>query len=111
MIKQLAVEQLEHDTYPHQFHTVGFGGATYELAQTYTALVRHDDNEQTYHVEFEPLGIHTWGETREQAVEAFEFSFVDMVEEYFDAKDSTLTPQAKQLKKALRNMINVRLAK
>lgn len=111
VVKQLAVEALEHDTYPHQFHTIGFGGTRYDLVQTYSAPVRYEEDSQQYHVEFEPLGIHTWGDTRTEAIEAFEFSFVDMVEEYHDAKDSELTTEAKHLKKALRNMINVRIAK
>lgn len=110
-IKRLAIEQLEHETYPHQFHTIGFGGTRYGLVQTYSAQVRYEEDSQQYHVEFEPLGIHTWGPTRTEAIEAFEFSFVDMVEEYHDAKDSELTTEAKQLKKVLRNMINVRLEK
>ncbi len=111
VVKQLAVEALEHETYPHQFHTIGFGGTRYDLVQTYSAPVRYDEDSQMYHVEYEPLGIHTWGGSRTEAIEAFEFSFVDLVEEYHDAKDSELTAEAKRLKKALRNMINVRLQK
>jgi len=111
VLKHLAVEELEHDTYPHQFQTIGFGGTTYELVKPYSAVVRFDEDTYMYHVDFEALNIHTWGETRLEAVEAFEFSFVDMVEEYHDAADRELTSQAKQVKKTLREMINVRLEK
>ena len=109
VVKRLAVEELQHETYPHQFHTVGFGGVSVHLNRTHSAEVRFDEETAQYHVQFPDLDIHTWGDTRNDAVEAFEFSFTDLVQEFHDAKDADLTPKARQLKKKLREMVNTKI--
>ena len=109
VVKRLAVEELAYETYPYQFHIIGFGGVMIHLTKTYSAMVRFDEETALYHVQFQDLDIHTWGDTRAVAVEAFEFSFTDLVQEFHDAKDAILTPKAKQLRKKLREMVDTKI--
>lgn len=106
VVKRLAVEELPYETYPYQFHTIGFGGVSIHLKKTHSAEVRFDEETAQYHVQYPDLDIHTWGDTRIEAVEAFEFSFTDLVQEFHDAKDADLTSKARRLKKKLREMVS-----
>lgn len=103
--KRLAVEELRHETYPYQFAKIGFGDSMLTLHQTCTAVVRFDEDTALYHVDLEELDIHTWGATREEAIEAFEFSFTDLAEEFLDTPAKGLTPKAVELQKTLAAMI------
>ncbi|WP_299756111.1 hypothetical protein [uncultured Pontibacter sp.] len=55
---------------------------------------------------YEPLEIAVWGETREDAEEAFNFTFISLYESYALEEDVNLTEGAKQLKDMLMSLVH-----
>ncbi|MBK6831165.1 MAG: hypothetical protein IPG92_10715 [Flavobacteriales bacterium] len=61
VVKRLAVEELPYETYPYQFHAIGFGGVMMHLTKTYSAEVRFDEETALYHAGIPGLGYPSVG--------------------------------------------------
>jgi len=104
--KLLATEKLEHDDYPLQVHVIKYDDVEVQLKQPITAEVRYDEEEQLYYISYPELNINVWGKEREEADEAFYFTFVSLIRSIYNEDDSKLTRKAIELKEKLNEMIN-----
>jgi hypothetical protein len=104
-LKYLAVEKLDQPTWPYQLKEVSFGSKTVLLNDPLSAEVTFDSDAQNFIISFAPLDITAWGESRQDAEEAFNFSFISLVESILLEKDTNLTSEALTLKKALQRLV------
>lgn len=103
--KRLAVQSMDKDTYPYQSHEINYGNAKVILKRPITAKVEFVEDENLYFISFGDLELSAWGDTRQQAEEAFNFAFVDTVKTYYLEDDSRLTKKAIALKQQLAALI------
>jgi hypothetical protein len=91
------------DTYPFKPQYLAFSGVNYILREKLNADVAFEDGH--YIITNELLNITVWGKTRDEAEEAFAFTFHSLYENFAKEHDKNLTVQARQLKQTLRNLI------
>lgn len=104
--KTHAVQEMLRDTYPYQPLQVVHGGAKVVFNKPITATVEFVEDEEIYIVTYPDANITAWGDTREEAVEAFNFTFIQTVKTYLNEDNANLTPKAIALKKYLGSIIS-----
>ena len=92
-----------NDIYPFKPQYLSFNGASYILNTKLDTNVSF--NEGQYFITNELLDITVWGKTRDEAEEAFAFTFHSLVENFAKENDKNLSPKARRLKKTLLNLI------
>jgi hypothetical protein len=97
------IEELMHDTFPLKTDTIKHEQSVFVLKEKITCEVIFSDN--LYYIKFEPLEIDVWGQTREEAQEAFNFTFHSLYENFVLEKDKNLSPKAQSLKLKIMDMI------
>ena len=98
----LHYEELEHDTYPFKPNIIKFGKKLFILKEKLECQVNYEDT--TYVIKSDYLDILVWGDTREEAEDAFNFTFFSLYNNYGQEEDKNLSDDAQQLK---RNLISV----
>ena len=91
------------DIYPFKPQYLTFNGASYILREKLNTIVSFEDGH--YIISNELLNISVWGETRDEAEEAFAFAFHSLYENFAKEDDKNLTPQSRRLKQTLKNLI------
>lgn len=94
---------LEHETYPLSLDRIKSNEKTIYLHDTINCMVEYSDD--LYFITYKDLNIEVWGETREDAEQAFKFTFYSLVVNYAEEDDSNLTNDAILLKNKLITMI------
>jgi hypothetical protein len=94
---------LEHKTYPYTTDRIIFSNKIIYLHDNITCNVEYIDD--LYFISYGELNIQVWGETREEAEEAFHFTFYSLVINYAEDNDENLTNDAILLKNKLTTMI------
>lgn len=97
------VEELEHETYPYLPDFIQYDNTLFFLSHQLPCEVEFEDN--NYIIRCEELDITVWGETRDEAEEAFSFSFFSLYENFYLENDKNLSPDAQSLKKELGRII------
>ncbi len=97
------IEELKHDTYPLKTEIIKYEQSVFVLKEKISCEVIFSDN--FYYIKFEPLEIDVWGETREEAQEAFNFAFNSLYENFVLEKDKNLSLKAQSLKSKIMGMI------
>jgi hypothetical protein len=90
------LEELEHDTYPYKPDIIKIDDTVILLKEKLGCEVEFTDD--LYYIKYSPLDICVWGNTREEAEEAFNFSFNTLYEDFAKEHDKNLTVKAKDLK-------------
>lgn len=104
--KVLAAEKLERPIYPLQLHTVKEDNIIITLRETITAQVTYDAEEELYYISYPELDITVWGKEREEANEAFCFTFISLVRTIYNEEDLNLTTKATTIKQKLAAIID-----
>ena len=94
---------IPEDTYPFKPQYLTFKGVNYILREKLNTIVSYEDGH--YIISNELLNITVWGETRDEAEEAFAFAFHSLYENFAKENDKNLTPQSRRLKQTLKNLI------
>ncbi|MEA5404940.1 hypothetical protein VB776_18545 [Arcicella sp. DC2W] len=103
-IKELLYfEELEHETYPFKQDIIKHNGVIYSLNSKIECKVEFI--EDTYVITNDLLEITSWGETREEAEQAFAFSFDSLYKNFAIEKDEKLSSDAKILKRDLLTLV------
>lgn len=101
--KLLYIEEIEHDTYPYHPKLIKFDDKIYSLNQKLECLVEY--HEDVYLIHNELLEITAWGDTREEAEEAFNFSFHSTYLNYANELNSNLSKEAIEIKKKISSLV------
>ena len=96
-------EELEHEIYPFTPSKIIFEDTEYLLNEPLQCKVTYE--EDNYIIRNEVFDITVWGETRELAEDAFQFSFHSLVEKFYNEADRKLSNKAKDLKSKLQLLI------
>ena len=102
--KLLYFEELEHETYPYKPDLIKFDRKIYSLNLKLDCAVNFEENQYIIHNEF--LDITAWGESREEAEEAFNFSFHSTYVNYIFEEDQYLSDEAILLKNKIKSIVN-----
>lgn len=106
--KVLYQEEVEYDIYPFRPETILFDNKIILLNNKLICDIEFTDN--LYYISYEPFNITVWGDTRDEAEAAFNFSFYAIYENYVLAEDSSLSEKAIVLKskliKAIKKVVN-----
>lgn len=106
--KVLYQEEVEYDTYPFRPETIVFDNKIILLNNKLLCDVEFTDN--LYYISYVPFNINVWGDTRDEAEAAFNFSFYALYENYVQEEDSALSASAIVLKskliKAIKKVVN-----
>lgn len=102
--KFLYYEELEYETYPYKPNLIKFDGRIYSLNEKIECDVEFQEG--IYIITNEYLDITVWGETREQAEDAFNFSFHSMYINYATESNDLLSNEAIELKNKINNLVN-----
>lgn len=105
-MKMLATEKMERADYPLQLFKIRYDGAEVLLKESITATVNYDEEEKLYYISYPDLNIMVWGKDRAEADEAFQFSFVSLIQNIYNEDDNNLTKKAKEIKKKLAALID-----
>jgi hypothetical protein len=101
--KVLYIEELEHDTYPFKPDIIKYENLIYNLKQKLDCVVIYEDD--SYIISNDLLEIRVWGDTREEAVDAFCFTFSALYQNFAKESDEMLTEKAKIIKSTLLNIV------
>lgn len=104
--KMLATEKMERADYPLQLHKIRYDGIEVFLKNILNADVSFDDEEKLYYISYPDLNILVWGADRNEADEAFQFSFISLIQNIYNEDDGNLTNKAKEIKKKLTELID-----
>lgn len=99
----LYVEKLVHDTYPFKPDIIKYKDKVFPLSEKLNCTVDFEDG--FYTIENEDLNILVWAESRQEAEDAFYFSFYALYDNYYNEDDSNLSEEAVILKNKLRKYI------
>lgn len=99
----LYIEPVEHEVFPFVVDTIHYGETLYVLRRKLKSEVAFE--EENYFITNEALGIEVWGNTREEAEEAFKFTFDALYKNYAVEKDENLAPSAQKIKNTLKNLV------
>ena len=103
--KALYTKELYHETYPYTTNNIVYNNNNILLSQTIEALVEFDDESNQFIITNDELDITVWGDTRESAIEAFNFMFVSLKKEYCDDKLENMSGLAIELRNKLNELI------
>lgn len=101
--KILATTKLEQPVYPFQLHEVKVDKTIYTFNKTLSANVTFED--EMFFIEYTNLNIDVWGDSREEAEEAFTFALQSIIRNIYLDDDSNLTDKAIVLKSHLKSII------
>jgi len=65
-----------------------------------------DEDEALYYISNPELDIMVWGAERQEADEAFQFSFISLVQNIYNEDDANLMKKARKIKKKLATLID-----
>jgi len=102
LIKSVAAP-LEKNIYPFKTQYLKHGNTSYILREKISGSVSYADGQ--YIISNKSFDITVWGISREDAEEAFAFTFHALYENFAKGKDSNLAASAKKLKKKLLNLV------
>lgn len=103
-IKQIYdIEILQHYTYPYKPDTIRFENHTFILNEKLNCSVEFEDDQ--YIITNDDLEITVWGATREDAENAFCFSFYSIYKNYAEENDKNLSENALILKHKLISLV------
>ena len=94
---ELIVKKNKHAIRPHILQTIEFDNVKILLKNNIKYLVEYED--KLYFAKFPFLDINVWGNTRKEAVEAFNFAFISLYENIVLENDKKLTKKTRNLKK------------
>lgn len=97
--------ELEHETYPHTVEKISYHDKDIYLHESITCEVEFKDD--LYFIIYSDLNIEVWGQSRKEAIEAFNFTFYSLVMNYAQEEDDNLTDDAIILKSKLNTMIRL----
>lgn len=104
--KWLATEKMEREDYPLQLFKVRHDDSEIILKEAITANVSYDEEEKLYYISYPNLNIMVWGKERAGADEAFQFSFISLIQNIYNEEDINLTKKAREIKKKLSALID-----
>lgn len=97
------IEELEHDTYPYKPDIIKFDNVIYNLKEKLDCdVVFEDDN---YIITNDFLDITVWGNTRDDAEQAFCFAFSALYQNFAMEVDKKLTEEAQKTKAKLLSIV------
>ncbi len=96
-------EEVEHHTYPYRPDIISFSGMVYLLSRKLSCDVSYEEG--MYLIRNEELDITVWGESREEAEEAFAFSFSALYKNFAQEEDTRLSPSALELKGSMNQLV------
>ena len=91
------------ETYPFRPQYLKFNDTNYILREKLNGIVSLEEG--YYSIANELLDIIAWGKTRDEAEEAFAFTFHSLYENFAKEEDKKLTPKAKRLKQTLQHLV------
>ncbi len=94
---------INNDTYPYRPQYLSFNGSNYILHKKLDSNVAFEEGQ--FIITNDLLDITVWGKTRDEAEEAFAFTFHSLFENFAKESDKNLSPKARRLKKTLMNLI------
>ncbi len=97
------LEELEHDTYPYKPDIIKFDNIIYNLKEKLDCNVAFEDD--NYILTNELFDITVWGDTREEAENAFCFTFSALYQNFAKESDDKLTEEAKTIKERLLQLV------
>jgi len=104
--KMLATEKMERADYPLQLFKIRYEDTEVILKEGINAAVNYDEEEKLYYISYPELNIMVWGKDREEADEAFQFSFISLIQNFYNEEDANLNKKAKEIKKKLAVLID-----
>lgn len=97
------IEELAHDIYPYNPNIIQYNNLVFILKNKMETKVIFEEN--NYVIESKDLDIIVWGETREKAEDAFQFSFYSLYNNFYLELDKNLSTNAITLKEKLKTLI------
>ncbi len=91
------------DTYPYTPDYIKFSDKIFLLNNELQCEVEFEND--NYLIRNDEFDITVWGETREEAVEAFSFSFYSLYVNFHNESDKNLSEGAQSLKGKLKSII------
>jgi hypothetical protein len=95
--------EIDEDVIPFETSHIEYNGISVHLKKEIICLFEKEDSQ--YILTFEPLKIMVWGDSREEAIEAFCFSFIDLYTNFLDEDDENLTEDGKEFKSTMERLI------
>ena len=99
----LFYKAIEADTYPYISNEISFENHKYILDEEIECRVKFE--EENYIIEYDDLDIVVWGESREEAEQAFAFAFDSLYSNYAVESNENLTEKAINLKKKINSLV------
>jgi hypothetical protein len=99
----ILLEELVKDIYPFKPKIIVWENRIYLLSEKLECSVEY--KEDNYIIRNDEFDITVWGETREEAEDAFAFAFDALFNNFANEKDDNLTVQSQILKKKLNNIV------
>jgi hypothetical protein len=96
-------ESGKKEIYPFKPQYLKFENSNYILGEKLNGIVTFEAG--NYSIFNELLDITVWGKTRDEAEEAFAFAFHSLFENFAKEDDKNLTPNARRLKRTLRQLV------
>ncbi len=97
---------MERADYPLQLFKIRYEDTEVILKEGINAAVNYDEEEKLYYISYPELNIMVWGKDREEADEAFQFSFISLIQNFYNEEDANLNKKAKEIKKKLAVLID-----
>jgi hypothetical protein len=101
--KFLYYEEVEHETYPYTPSLIKYDGYIYDLKEKLKCDVSFEDG--LYIINNKELDIYVWGDNRDEAEEAFNFTFHATYENFALEDDIKLSEEAIQLKNTILQLV------
>ena len=98
---------VKHHEKPYRFlpDIIRYQKKVFTLNQALECKVEVVD--ENYIITNQSLDITTWGESIEEAQDAFSFSFYALYENFYDENSEKLSPKAQKIKEKLHNLIKL----
>lgn len=100
--KVLATTKLDKAVYPYQLNEIRVNNLVLQFKNRLSAEVSFED--EMFFITYPDLNIEVWGDSREEAEEAFNFALQSIVRNIYYEKDENLTERATQLKEHLNEL-------
>jgi hypothetical protein len=106
MNKDNFVYEHEHNTYPYKPDVIKFDKNIYDLSEKLDCKVIFEDN--NYIISNDKFDLCVWGETREEAEQAFNFAFSALFQNFAKEYDENLSLEAKKIKNRLLKIVKAK---
>jgi hypothetical protein len=103
MNKDNFLYESEYNTYPYKPDVIKFDEKIYDLSEKLDCSVFFEDN--NYIIVNEKFDLSVWGETREEAEQAFNFAFSALFQNFAKENDDNLSNTAKKIKDRLLKIV------